>query len=139
MAWQLVVAGGFDLPRMALAPVRRQLVITVLRVHIARGVDLAAVTAILAETLAQARALWGTPGRGPQLLALAAWQQWQLHDRAVGQRGIGRGRAAGAGDRLRTCAVGYPRPGRSAGRAAGFTGAGRASRERRSCVPTTQE
>jgi DNA-binding CsgD family transcriptional regulator len=81
-AWQLVVASGFDPPQVALAPVRRYLVITFLRVHIARGIDLAAVTAILAETLALTR-VNGDRFVELQLLALAAWQQWQLHDRAA--------------------------------------------------------
>ena len=78
LAWQLVDEIGRELQRVALGSVRRTLIITYLRVHIARGVDLPAVTATLAEALTLART-GGERFIELQLQALTAWQQLQLN------------------------------------------------------------
>ena len=78
LAWQWVDEIGRQLQQVALGSVRRPLIITYLRVHIARGVDLPAITATLAEALTLVRA-GGERFIELQLQALTAWQQLQLN------------------------------------------------------------
>jgi LuxR family maltose regulon positive regulatory protein len=78
LAWQLVDELGREFERVAIDSVRRQLIVTYLRVHIARGVDLLAVTATLAEALTLART-GGERLIELHLQALTAWQQLQIN------------------------------------------------------------
>jgi len=76
LAWQVVTATDADLSGMVAGPTFRRL-IPYLRAYVARGVELAAITPVLADALAKARA-----GRDRfnelHLLGLTAWQQLQI-------------------------------------------------------------
>jgi LuxR family maltose regulon positive regulatory protein len=76
LAWQIVQDSGANLQNLPKNHVHRRM-ITCLRTHIARGVDLEAITPALAEALAIATEHNHRLDQ-LQLLALAAWQQLQL-------------------------------------------------------------
>jgi ATP/maltotriose-dependent transcriptional regulator MalT len=76
LAWQIVQESGANLQNLPKNHVHRRM-ITCLRTHIARGVDLEAITPALAEALAIAME-HNHRFDQLQLLALAAWQQLQL-------------------------------------------------------------
>ncbi len=77
--WQLLEVIKHTLLQADTRSLRRQRIITYLRAAIACGNDPAAITPMLNETLATAAA-GGERLYQLQLLALQAWQQWQLHD-----------------------------------------------------------
>lgn len=78
LAWQVVAAPAADLPGMMAGAGFRRL-IPYLRAYMARGVELAAVTPMLAAALDKARAS-RERFHALHLLALLAWQQLQLQE-----------------------------------------------------------